>query len=241
MNPNNPFDRVNLSAAETLLTEHEIAREFFQGELYQGDGVSRLGGIEIRQPGGATLDLDESQTGKLFMIPDGSMVWALILREQAEAPSGLDIMSNSPFMDEDKNTSVIAYRDDHGTSLHVDTLYIRRLMLTGEAPERLATVAFALMAISACRLGFRHISSSGEVSRHRLNRGGDRAANSALHIIAIGRIRTAPRTKEYVAKRLNEGHSKMEAIRCLKRYIAREVFQIIRKRHNEINSVQIAT
>lgn len=84
-------------------------------------------------------------------------------------------------------------------------------------------------------------ASSGKVSRHRLNRGGDRAANSALHIIAIGRIRTDPRTKEYVAKRLNEGHSKMEAIRCLKRYIAREVFQIIRKRHNEINSVQIAT
>lgn len=84
-------------------------------------------------------------------------------------------------------------------------------------------------------------ASSGKVSRHRLNRGGDRAANSALHIIAIGRIRTDPRTREYVAKRLTEGHSKMEAIRCLKRYIAREVFQIIRKRHNEINTVQIAS
>lgn len=44
MNPNDPFDRDNLSAAETLLTEHEIAREFFQGELYQRDGISRLGG-----------------------------------------------------------------------------------------------------------------------------------------------------------------------------------------------------
>lgn len=158
MNPNDPFDRDNLSAAETLLTEHEIGREYFQGELYQRDGISRLGGIEIRQPGGATVDLDESETGRLFMIPDGSTVWALIVREQDEAPAGLDVMSNSPFMDEDENTSVIAYRDDDGTSLHVDALYIRRLMLAGDAPERLATVAFGLMAISAYRLGFRHIS-----------------------------------------------------------------------------------
>jgi hypothetical protein len=158
MNPNDPFDRDNLSATETLLTEHEIAREFFQGELYQRDGISRLGGITIEQPGGATIDLDESETGRLFMIPDGSIVWALTLWEQDEAPAGLDVMSNSPFMDEDENTSVIAFRDAEGTSLYVDALHIRRLMLAGDAPERLATVAFGLMAITAYRLGFDHIS-----------------------------------------------------------------------------------
>ncbi|MBJ7312304.1 hypothetical protein ACFOLJ_19555 [Rugamonas sp. CCM 8940] len=158
MNPNDPFDRDNLSPAETLLTEHEIAREFFQGELYQRDGVTRLGGITIDQPGGATLDVDESETGRLFMIPDGSIVWALTLREQGEAPAGLDVMSNNPFMAEDENTSVIAYRDEEGTSLHVDALFIRRLVLTGDAPDRLATIAFGLMAISAYRLGFNHIS-----------------------------------------------------------------------------------
>ncbi len=78
-------------------------------------------------------------------------------------------------------------------------------------------------------------ASSGKVTRHRLNRGGDRAANSALHIIAIGRLRTDPRTKTYVAKRISEGHSKLEAIRCLKRYIAREVFTLISQRRTEIN------
>jgi transposase len=83
-------------------------------------------------------------------------------------------------------------------------------------------------------------ASSGKVSRHRLNRGGDRAANSALHIIAIGRLRTDSRTKAYVAKRVSEGHSKLEAIRCLKRYIAREVFYIIRHRQHEINATKIA-
>jgi hypothetical protein len=158
MNPNDPFDRDNLGPAETLLTEQEIARDYFQGELYQRDGVSRLGGITIDQPGGATLDLDESETGRLFMIPDGSIVWALTIREQGEAPAGLDVMSNNPFMAEDENTSVIAFRDDEGTSLRVDALYIRRLILADDAPERLATVAFGLMAISAYRLGFDHIS-----------------------------------------------------------------------------------
>src|SRR5215212_6890563 len=58
-------------------------------------------------------------------------------------------------------------------------------------------------------------ASSGKTTRHRLSRGGDRAANSALHIIAIGRLRTEPRTQAYVAKRISEGHSKLEAIRCL--------------------------
>jgi transposase len=70
-------------------------------------------------------------------------------------------------------------------------------------------------------------ASSGKTTRHRLSRGGDRAANSALHIIAIGRLRTDPRTQAYVAKRITEGHSKLEAIRCVKRYIAREVFSLI--------------
>jgi transposase len=83
-------------------------------------------------------------------------------------------------------------------------------------------------------------ASSGKTTRHRLNRGGDRAANSALHIIAIGRLRTDPRTKTYVAKRIAEGHSKLEAIRCLKRYIAREVFSLLIQRGREINQAQIA-
>ena len=83
-------------------------------------------------------------------------------------------------------------------------------------------------------------ASSGKTTRHRLNRGGDRAANSALHIIAIGRLRTDPRTKSYIAKRIAEGHSKLEAIRCLKRYIAREIFFLISQRRQEINQAQIA-
>ena len=84
-------------------------------------------------------------------------------------------------------------------------------------------------------------ASSGQVKRHRLNRGGDRAANSALHMIAISRLRTDPRTKAYVARRISEGHSKLEALRCVKRYIAREVFTLIRRRSQEIAQTQFVS
>jgi transposase len=83
-------------------------------------------------------------------------------------------------------------------------------------------------------------ASSGKTTRHRLNRGGDRAANSALHIIAIGRLRTDQKTQAYMARRITEGHSKLEVIRCLKRYIAREVFTLIGQRYKEINQARIA-
>ena len=73
-----------------------------------------------------------------------------------------------------------------------------------------------------------------------MNRGGDRAANSAIHITAIGRLRLDSRTQAYVAKRIAAGNSKLEAIRSLKRYIAREVFGIIMRRQKQINQSQIA-
>lgn len=134
----------------------EVAMLYFQGELYDRQGL-RLEGISIEQPGGTTLDLDEAATGRLFMIPDGSTVWALEVGEHDGAPAGLDILSNNPFMAEDENASVIAYHDEGSAFLRVDALYIRRLMLAADAPERLATVSFGLMAITAYRLGFERI------------------------------------------------------------------------------------
>ena len=76
-------------------------------------------------------------------------------------------------------------------------------------------------------------ASSGRTSgRHRLNRGGDRAANSALYIVAIVRLRHHQPTRDYVERRTAEGLSKREIIRCLKRYIAREVFAALPKPHD---------
>jgi transposase len=109
------------------------------------------------------------------------------------------------------------------------------LLTAGDNPERLKSEASFAALCGASPVP----ASSGKITRHRLNRGGDRAANSALHIIAIGRLRTDPRTQTYVAKRIAEGHSKLEALRCLKRYIAREVFGLIRKRNRQINQTKI--
>lgn len=110
------------------------------------------------------------------------------------------------------------------------------LLTAGDNPDRLRSEASfaALCGVSPVP------ASSGKTVRHRLNRGGDRAANSAIHIIAIGRLRLDARTQAYVARRIAAGNSKLEAIRCLKRYIAREVFGIIMRRHREINQSQIA-
>ena len=70
-------------------------------------------------------------------------------------------------------------------------------------------------------------ASSGRTVRHRLNRGGDRALNSALHTIAMVRMRCCPRTKAYVARRRAEGKTPREIRRCLKRYIARELYRTL--------------
>ncbi|GAA2670081.1 hypothetical protein GCM10010412_048870 [Nonomuraea recticatena] len=77
-------------------------------------------------------------------------------------------------------------------------------------------------------------ASSGKTSRHRLNRGGDRQANAALYRIALVRLRWDPRTRTYMERRTKDGLSKKEIIRCLKRYIARELYKIITQNDHEL-------
>jgi transposase len=71
------------------------------------------------------------------------------------------------------------------------------------------------------------VNSGQTQNRYRLNRSGDRQANAALWRIAIVRMSTDPRTSDYIAGRVKEGKTKSEAIRCLKLYIAREVFNAL--------------
>ena len=92
------------------------------------------------------------------------------------------------------------------------------LVTAGDNPERLRSeAAFAHLCGSAPLP-----ASSGRVDRHRLNRGGDRAANNALYTIALTRMRYDPATRDYVDRRTKQGLSKKEILRCLKRYVARE-------------------
>ena len=99
------------------------------------------------------------------------------------------------------------------------------LIAAGSNPQRLRSeAAFA----SLC--GVNPIpASSGKTNRHRLNRGGDRRANAALYRIVLVRLRYDCRTKVYMNRRTGEGLSKSEIIRCLKRYVAREVFSALHK------------
>ena len=73
-------------------------------------------------------------------------------------------------------------------------------------------------------------ASSGKTNRHRLNRAGNRDANRALYVLALGRLSYDERTRAYAVRRAGGGKTKREIIRCLKRYLAREVFRASRRR-----------
>jgi transposase len=70
-------------------------------------------------------------------------------------------------------------------------------------------------------------ASSGQVTRHRLNRSGDRQLNRALHTVVVARLRDDPATRAYAARRRTEGKSTREIRRCLKRAVARQLFKLL--------------
>jgi transposase len=106
------------------------------------------------------------------------------------------------------------------------------LVTAGDNPDRLRSeAAFAALC------GTNPIpASSGKTSRYRLNRGGDRQANASLHRTAVIRLRWHEPTKKYMARRLAEGKTKPEVIRCLKRFIAREIYRVLCPSDQDSNS-----
>jgi transposase len=98
------------------------------------------------------------------------------------------------------------------------------LIAAGDHPERLRSEAAWAHLCAAAPIP----ASSGKVTRHRLNPGGDRQANHALWRIVLTRMSAHPPTLIYVERRTKEGLSKKEIIRCLKRYVAREVYRHLR-------------
>jgi transposase len=95
------------------------------------------------------------------------------------------------------------------------------LVAAGDNPDRLRSEATFASLCGVAPIP----ASSGKTTRHRLNRGGNRDANRALFVIALTRMSHDQRTRYYVARRTAEGCSKREIMRCLKRYIAREIYQ----------------
>ena len=98
------------------------------------------------------------------------------------------------------------------------------LVAAGDHPERLRSESSWAHLCGVAPIP----ASSGKTSRHRLNRGGNREANSALWRIVITRLKSHPATLAYAERRSKEGLSKKEIIRCLKRYVAREVYHQLR-------------
>lgn len=95
------------------------------------------------------------------------------------------------------------------------------LVTAGDNPERITTEARFAALVGVAPIP----ASSGKTTRYRLSRGGDRAANAAIHRIVLVRMSHDQRTRDYVTRRSTEGLSTKEIMRCLKRFVAREMFQ----------------
>jgi transposase len=98
------------------------------------------------------------------------------------------------------------------------------LTTAGQNPHRLHSEAALARLCGTAPIP----ASSGTTIRHRLHRGGDRQANSALHMIVINRLRWHPPTRAYLARRTAEGKTKKEIIRCLKRAVIRELYTALK-------------
>lgn len=98
------------------------------------------------------------------------------------------------------------------------------LIVAGDNPERIRTEAAWAKLCGVAPIP----ASSGTTTRHRLNRGGHRQANAALYRTVIVRMRFHEPTIAYVERRMAEGRTKAEIIRCLKRFLAREIWALMR-------------
>lgn len=156
-------------------------------------------------------ELDDVETATKFALRSVARRYQVLSKEIAELDTQLDrlVSETAPEL-----ISLPAIGTDHAATL---------LLTVGDNPERLGSEAsFAsLCGVSPVE------ASSGKVVRHRLNRGGNRDANRALHLICVVRMRVDDRTRRYVARRSTEGKSKQEIMRCLKRYVAREVYRVL--------------
>lgn len=124
-------------------------------------------------------------------------------------------------LDQQLSTLVTTVAPSTTAQTGIGTIHAAQLLIT--AGQNISRLNHEAALAHLCAAG-PIPASSGKTQRHRLNPGGDRAANRALHMIAVVRMRYCPRTRAYTQRRTAEGKSKKEILRCLKRYIAREVY-----------------
>ena len=150
------FDEDTVRKIESILLDHDIARSYFHGELYDRLG-NTFSGFSLELQSGRMVELDAKKSAYLFMIPDGSTVWVRRVNEHGNAPAGMNIHFTNSFVVEGEESSVIAFSADTTPGVWNDALHINRMMLRADAPARLGTVGFGMMAVTAYRLGFTQI------------------------------------------------------------------------------------
>lgn len=130
----------------------------FTGELYQLSG-ERFTGLSLEGFSDDPMWLDATSVGRLFMAPDESTVAALTVPEGDDGtPAGVKMVSDNAFVQQDAPVTIVAYQDEGGPRVRIDSLHLVRVMLNEQAPARFCTVAFGLMACAAYRHGFTKIS-----------------------------------------------------------------------------------
>lgn len=151
------FDDDNLKRIEALLLAHPVARAYFHGVMFDLRG-QRIGGMDLQRAAGTVAALDAATACRLFMILDDSVVRATNVSDSLGMPFGIEVRSTNPFLADDEQNSVIAFHQGTVSAIRLDALHIGRMMLAPDAPARLGTIAFGLMAVTAYRLGFSYIS-----------------------------------------------------------------------------------
>lgn len=147
------FLKTNVLPLETALLAHPIG-SLFSGDVYLVDdtkltSMQLLPGFQVFRP---------EEVARLFIAPDESVLRIKQTPERDDgAPEGIEVISDYPYLQEDRPASVIAY-DEHGGMVRINSLHLKSLMLDALAPDRFATVAIGLMACTAYRLGFKKIS-----------------------------------------------------------------------------------
>ncbi len=200
--------KVRSQAANQLQALLVTAPETLRNRL-RGLSVQKLVAVAARfRPGSDPTDV---QTATRFALRSVARRYQQLSKEIAQLDEQLDqlVAETAPEL-----ISLPAIGTDHAATL---------LIAAGDNPQRLKSEASFASLCGASPIE----ASSGKIVRHRLNRGGDRDANRALHLICVVRMARDRRTKQYVARRTAEGKSKREIMRCLKRYIAREVYRVL--------------
>jgi len=136
---------------------------------------------------------------------------AFLTKQAEQVEAQLDVLTEQ---------AAPALRDVHGVGTHTAAAL---LVTVGDNPQRIRSEAALARICGVSPIP----ASSGKTRRHRLNRGGNRAANHALWRIALVRRTSHPPTKAYHARRTAEGLSDREIMRCLKRYIVREIYRAL--------------